>query len=126
VHLAALGAQAEHTARSTWITNLLAVGGLTVVGGDGDGAASPIEAAARFEATGASVAVVCSSDAVYAERATATVTALKDAGATFVALAGNPGDRRADLEAAGVDAFLHVGIDVLRALGDLHERLGLG
>jgi len=126
VHLAALGSQAEHTARSTWITNLLAVGGLTVVGGDGDGAASPIEAAARFEATGASVAVVCSSDTVYAERATATVTALKDAGATFVALAGNPGDRRADLEAAGVDAFLHVGIDVLRALGDLHERLGLG
>ena len=125
VHLATLGPMAEHTARSAWISNFLAVGGLSVDGGDGDGAASPIEAAARFEASGSSVVVVCSSDAVYAERAAATVTALKDAGASFVALAGNPADLRADLESAGVDAFLYLGVDVLGALGDLHERLGL-
>lgn len=125
VHLATLGALADHTARSTWIANFLAVGGLAADGGDLDGAASPIEAAARFEATDASVAVICSSDAVYAERAAATAMALKDAGASFVALAGHPGDLRADLEAAGVDAFFHVGVDVLAALGDLHHRLGL-
>lgn len=125
VHLAALGSLADHTARSTWITNLLAVGGLSVDGGDADGAASSIEAAATFERSNATVAVICSSDAVYAERATATATALKDAGASFVALAGHPGDRRADLEAAGVDAFFHAGIDVLAALHDLHERLGV-
>ena len=87
--------------------------------------AAPIEAAATFEAAHTSVAVICSSDAVYAERAAATATALKDAGAAFVALAGHPGDRRADLEAAGVDAFFHVGVDVLAALGDLHSRLEL-
>ena len=126
VHLAALGALADHTARSTWVTNFLAVGGLTAVGGDVDGAASPIEAAARFESIAATVAVICSSDAVYAERAAATATALKDAGASFVALAGHPGDLRGELEVAGVDAFFHVGVDVLGALGDLHERLGLG
>ena len=126
VHLAALGPLADHTARSTWITNFLAVGGVAVDGGgDVDGAASPIEAVARFDAADTTVAVLCSSDAVYAERAAATATALKGAGAAFVAFAGHPGEARADLEAAGVDAFLHVGVDVLAALRDLHERLGV-
>lgn len=125
VHLATLGSLADHAARSTWTGNLLAVGGLRVRGTDTDGAASPIEAAATFEASKAVVAIICSSDAVYAERAAATAMALKDAGATFVALAGHPGDHRAELEAAGVDAFFHVGTDVLASLGDLHDRLGL-
>jgi len=125
VHLAALGSLADHTARSTWITNFLAVGGLGVDGGELDGARSPIEAAATFEDAGATVAVICSSDAIYAERAAATATALKDAGAVFVALAGHPGELRPELEAAGVDAFFHVGVDVLAALRDLHERLDI-
>lgn len=123
VHLATLGALAEHTARSTWITNFCAVGGLSVDGGDTDGAASPIEAAAAFEAAPSPIAIICSSDGVYAERAAATATALKDAGASFVALAGHPGDLRDTLTAAGVDAFFHVGVDVLAALTDLHDRL---
>ena len=125
VHLATLGSLADHTARSTWIANFLAVGGIDALGGDDDGALSPLEASATFGASGASVAVICSSDAVYAERAAATATALKDEGADFVALAGHPGELRADLEAAGVDAFFHVGVDVLAALTDLHERLGV-
>ena len=57
--------------------------------------------------------------------ASATATALKDAGAAFVALAGHPGELRSELDAAGVDAFFHVGIDVLATLTDLHERLGI-
>ncbi|MEM8709180.1 MAG: methylmalonyl-CoA mutase family protein, partial [Actinomycetota bacterium] len=125
VHLAALGSLADHTARTTWITNLLAVGGLSAPGGDVDGAASPDAAVAAFAASGSAVAVICSSDAVYAERAVATAAALKAAGAELVALAGHPGDRRDELEAAGVDTFLHVGVDVLAALTDLHARLGV-
>lgn len=125
VHLAALGSLADHTARSTWVSNLLAVGGVAVGGADGDGAMSPIEAAAHFAEADGTIAVICSSDAVYAERAAATATALKDAGAAFVALAGHPGELRSELDAAGVDAFFHVGIDVLATLTDLHERLGI-
>ena len=124
VHLATLGSLADHTARSTWITNFVAVGGIEVEGGDGEGAMSPIEAVAQFEAAGPSVAVICGSDAVYAERAAATATALKGAGATFVALAGHPGELRDELTAAGVDAFFHVGVDVVEALTDLHHRIG--
>jgi methylmalonyl-CoA mutase len=125
VHLAALGPLATHTARSTWITNFLAVGGVAADSGDTDGSSSPIEAEARFSATGASVAVICSSDGVYAERAAATATALKEAGARKVVLAGAPGDLRDELLAAGVDEFWHVGVDVLDALTRLHADLGI-
>jgi len=102
----------------------LAVGGLDAIGGDVDGAVSAADAVAAFEQAGASVAVLCSSDPVYAELAVPVTTALKAAGADFVALAGNPGERRDELAAAGVDAFFHVGVDVLGALTDPHERLG--
>ncbi len=125
VHLATLGDLATHTARSTWVTNMLAVGGVVGAGADGDGALSPLEAEARFVEGGASVAVLCSSDAVYAERAASTVTALKEAGAALVAMAGEPGERRAALEATGVDEFWHEGIDVLDVLDRLHATLGV-
>lgn len=125
VHLATLHDLATHTARSAWIANLLAVGGIAADGGDTDGATSPIEAEARFVDSGCTVAVICSSDGVYAERAAATATALKEAGALHVVLAGAPGDLRAELDAAGVDEYWHVGVDVLDALTRLHATLGL-
>lgn len=125
VHLAALGDLATHTARSTWITNFLAVGGIAALGGDADGSASPIEAEARFAESGATVAVICSSDGVYAERAAATATALKEAGALRVVVAGAPGELRDELLAAGVDEFWHVGVDVLDALTRIHADLGI-
>ena len=124
VFLAALGDLATHTARSTWVTNLLAVGGVAAVGAEADGSASPLEAEARFADSGLRVAVLCSSDGVYEERAAATATALKEAGATKVAVAGAPGDLRPELDAAGVDEYWHVGIDVLDTLTRLPRRAG--
>lgn len=125
VHVAALGELAAHAARSTWVLNLLAIGGVSGDGGDADGSASPLEAEARFAESGAAVAVICSSDGMYAERAASTATALREAGAARVILAGAPGDLRQELEAAGVDEFWHVGIDVLDALTRLHADLGI-
>jgi methylmalonyl-CoA mutase len=125
VFVAALGDLAAHTARSTWITNFLAVGGVAAVGAEADGSQSPLEAEARFSASGSSVAVICSSDAVYGERAAATATALKEAGARKVVVAGSPGDLRAELGAAGVDEYWHVGVDLLDVLGRLHVDLGV-
>ncbi len=125
VFLAGLGSLAEHTARSAWTTNLLAVGGIAAIGGDIDGAVSPIEAEARFADSDCTVAVICSSDGIYAERAAATATALKEAGATLVALAGQPGGLRDELFAAGVDEFWHMGIDALSTLERLHGTLGI-
>ncbi len=120
VFAAALGDLATHTARSTWVSNLLAVAGVALVGAQGDGAMSPLEAEARFIESGCSVAVICSSDDLYALRATATATALKEAGAHMVALAGSP-----HIDVAGVDEYWYDGMDVIVTLRRLHELLGV-
>ena len=57
--------------------------------------------------------------------ATDVAKALKAAGAEQVYLAGHPGERRADYEAAGIDGFIHIGVDVLAVLQDAHDKLGV-
>lgn len=128
VFLANLGPVSTHTARATFAKNLFEAGGLraaTSERGSTTGFAAAEEAAADFAASGARLVCLCSSDALYEQHATATATALKAAGASVVYLAGNPGDRRAAEEAAGVDEFVHVGVDVLDILGRAQRALGL-
>lgn len=125
VHIAALGDSATHTARSSWVSNLLAVGGVIGSGGQEPGSFSPLEAEARFSESGAPVAVICSTDAVYALRGVGTALALREAGAQRVILAGRGGDLRSDLEAAGVDEFWFHGMDVVEALTRLHSDFGI-
>ena len=126
VAVAALGPEAAHGPRTTWVRNLLAAGGVAAAGGQGDGAASPVEAAAAFAAGPDRVAVITGSDQAYAERGSAVARALKAAGAVTVAMAADPadsGDGWADALAAGVDELWHEGMDVLGALGRLHAAL---
>ena len=125
VHVAALGDLGTHTARSTWVSNLLFVGGVVGLGAHEPGSQSPLEAEARFSESGASVAVVCSTDSMYAKRGVATALALREAGAKRVILAGQPGDLCSDLQAAGVDEFWYQGMDVVEALTRLHVDLGV-
>ena len=115
--LASLGAVAVHTARTTFSANLLAVGGISAIGGDGHDA--PAQAASAWAASGSTVAVVCSSDEVYRLQAADTVAALKEAGCRYVLLAGRPDDRW------GADGYIYMGCDALAALRAIHERLGL-
>lgn len=123
VFLANLGPVATHTARATFATNFFAAGGIGVLTNDGfDDADS---AAVVFRASGAPVAVICSSDDMYAEWGTHTAEALKATGCKRVYLAGNPGDRRAEYETAGVDEFIAIGSDVVATLTSLHELLGV-
>ncbi len=123
VFLASLGPVIEHTARSTWIKNYLAAGG--IAGLASDGYASAEEAAKAFKASGASAACICSSDALYAEHAEATAKALKAVGAKLVLMAGRPGEREAALKAAGVDQFLFAGADAVATLKGLQDKLGI-
>ena len=128
VFLANLGPVAVHTARATFAKNLFEAGGIRAVTSDrgaASGLATADEAADDFSASGARIACLCSSDAVYAEQAEAAAKALKAAGAERVYLAGNPGDRRAAEEQAGVDEFVHVGVDVLQVLAGAHALLGI-
>ena len=117
IFLATLGTQAEFTARATFAQNLFEAGGIETLGGDGADLPALAEA---FKAAATSLACLCSSDKVYAERAAAAAQTLKAAGARHVYLAGRPGELEAALKAAGVQSFVYEGCD---ARGDTEERL---
>jgi methylmalonyl-CoA mutase len=121
IFVASMGEIADHNVRTTWSKNYLAAGGIAAV--ISDGYKTPEAAAEAFKASGASVACICSSDAVYAQLAQPTAQALKAAGATFVLMAGRPGGDEAALKAAGVDQFLFAGLDAVATLKRLQERL---
>ena len=118
VFLARLGPLADHAARSTWMTNLLAVGGIETCT-QSDGFTASGAAGAAFAQSGATIAVITGSDASYAEIGEATAQALKSAGAKRVVLAGRPGGDEAQLRSAGVNAFVFAGQDVVAFLDNL-------
>ncbi|MEV7643629.1 methylmalonyl-CoA mutase family protein [Streptomyces rubiginosohelvolus] len=117
VFVAALGPAAAHTARVSFAVNLFGAGGIEAVH-------DPVSvdadtAAGALAASGASVAVLCSSDALYAEQAEQVAGALKSAGAAQVFLAGRPG------EYAGVDAHVFAGCDAVAVLTSVLDRMGV-
>jgi methylmalonyl-CoA mutase len=123
VFLATLGPAAAHTARASFAANLFQAGGLaTPTSGS---STDPAEIIAAFRASGASVACLASSDRLYVEHAGAVATALTEAGAGPIWLAGSPGERAAQYSAAGIDRFVFSGVNALEALRDVHEQAGI-
>ncbi len=114
VTLATLGPLARHSARVTWMANLLGAGGVR---------AQPV-AADEVDAPGPLV-VICGDDEAYATEAAPTAHRLREAGAGEVWLAGRPGDHESAWREAGIDRFVHVGVDVLDGLRRAHELLEL-
>ena len=110
VFLANLGALARHLPRATFATNLLQAGGLDVLGNEGFETAESL--AAAFKASGATQACVCGHEDDYAQ-APQIISALRDAGAQTILLAGRPRDL------AGVDAFVYLGCDAITVLQSL-------
>ncbi len=117
IFLANLGTPAEFTARATFAKNFFEAGGIEAFGNDGFASRDALVAA--FRASGARLACLCSSDAVYAREAVATAQALRDAGAMLL-LAGRPGTLEAALTQAGVRGFVFAGCDALAALRTTH------
>lgn len=123
VFLANLGPLEVHTARATWITNLLNGGGIKCVDAGGfDDAAS---VAAAFARSGCAQACICTTDARVVSHGADTAQALHQAGAKRVLLAGRPGDNEAELMAAGVDAFLFLGADAQSLVEDVLRTDGV-
>lgn len=122
VFFANLGPLSETTARAGFARNLLSVAGLATPGSEAvyPDPASLLEA---WRGSGARAAVLCGTDARYAEEAATTAAALKAAGCGTVILAGKPADE-AGLRAAGVDAFIFAGQDAVAALASLLDALG--
>jgi methylmalonyl-CoA mutase len=104
VYLATLGPPAVHAARLGFARNLFQAGGFRLVDG-------PPE---DFAAAGTPVACLCSADALYSAEA---VTALRDAGARHVWLAGK-GEH-------GADGYVWTGCDALAVLRTTADLLGV-
>ena len=115
-----LGPLSEHNIRTTFAANLLASGGVETVN------PGPLDTAgiaqAVSDAGGAVVAVVCGTDARYAEEASGAVEAARAAGVSHIYLAG---PEKAVAEAANKpDEYLTAKIDAIAALSALLTRLG--
>ncbi|MEU4108004.1 methylmalonyl-CoA mutase family protein [Streptomyces sp. NPDC027717] len=106
IFLATLGPAAEHTARASFAANLFQAGGIEPV------------TTGNFEESGATEAVLCSSDARYAEEAEQAAEALRAAGARQVHLAGRPA------EYTGVDTYVFAGCDAVAVLSATLDRMG--
>ncbi|WP_306150060.1 MULTISPECIES: methylmalonyl-CoA mutase subunit beta [unclassified Roseibium] len=123
IFLATLGPLAQFTARATWLASAFAAGGLKASEAAVYGSVE--EMAAAFKESGAALACIVSSDAVYENEAEAAAKALSDGGAKHIYLAGKPGDKEAAYRSAGVGTFVFAGCDILELLRDAHSLLGL-
>jgi methylmalonyl-CoA mutase len=112
VFLATMGTIASHTARATFATNLFAAGGIAVdVAGPTDGVEQVLAAYG-----GQPVACLGGADPTYAEWGAELVAALREAGASWVIVAGKPGQ-------LGVDDSCAMGVDALEFLTRTRENL---
>ena len=114
VFLATLGSAADYTGRTGFAHNLFAIAGID----------SQLGTPEQFADSGAGMAILCSSDSLYAEGGADAAMALKAAGAKQLYLAGRPGDLEASLNAAGVDGFIFAGIDITETLGQVLAFFG--
>jgi methylmalonyl-CoA mutase len=120
IFLANLGRLSDFTTRAAFAKNFFEAGGIEAV--TNDGFASRDEMVAAFKGSGARLACLCASDAVYASEAVAAAHALAAAGARL-ALAGRPGEQEQALRSAGIEAFIFAGCDMLAALRKAHGAI---
>ncbi|MGC4932341.1 methylmalonyl-CoA mutase family protein [Gordonia sp. DT30] len=113
-----LGSVAEHNGRTTFVTNLLAAGGIEAVNPGPMDATGVADAAA---AAATPIAVLCGTRQRYADEGPTALAAVRAAGLTRVLLAGPAKEWPAGDD--GPDAELRVGIDAVTALTDLFDRL---
>lgn len=116
-----LGAATDFTARTSFAKNFFEAGGIETIPGEG---VSTIEAAVvSFKASGAGIAVICSSDSQYLHIGIELASALKSAGCSRLYLAGKP-DNLDEMFKAGVDESIYMGCDVIDALERAYDVLG--
>lgn len=123
VFLATFGTPADFTARATFAKSFFEAGGIEAVGNDGVKDTAAL--AAAFTASGASLACLCSSDAVYAAQAAEAATALHSAGSRHIYLAGRPGEHEAAFCDAGIGTFVFAGCDALATLRSAYDAIGV-
>jgi len=119
-----MGPLRDHKARADFSRGFLGVGGYEAT--SPPGFKTPEEAAAAYAASGARLAVICSTDENYPALVPPLVQCLRAINpAALIALAGCPPDQVEMLKKAGVDEFIHLRADAVEVLGRLHQALGI-
>ncbi|WP_019202998.1 methylmalonyl-CoA mutase family protein [Tsukamurella sp. 1534] len=116
IRMVTIGTVAQYNARSTFLTNLLASGGIETVL---DAEEQKAGTATVDGSPGARITVLAGSDTGYAEEGEALARSLRDEG-DLVLLAGKPGT----VDDGMIDFYLHAKIDAAAVLDDLLTRLG--
>ena len=122
IFLANFGPLAAFNARATFARNLFEAGGIEAIANDGFADAQAM--AAAFAQSGAKIACICSSDALYADSAPACAQALINAGAKMIWLAGRPGEDEQAQRAAGVARYAFAGCDAAALLEEALDIAG--
>jgi methylmalonyl-CoA mutase len=120
IFLANLGTLAEFTPRAAFAKNFFEAGGIEAV--MNDGFKDRNEMVAAFRASGAKLACLCSSDAVYEIQAVDAAKSLSQAGANHIYLAGRPKKQDA-YRAAGIGTLIFAGCNVLATLTAAHDMI---
>jgi methylmalonyl-CoA mutase len=119
-----MGSLKEHKARADFSRGFFSVGGYDVI--SPAGFKTPEDAVAAFAGSGASVAVICSTDDNYPALVPpicAGIHALNPA--ALIILAGFPQDQIEAHKNSGIGGFIHLRADVLQVLSSIHTHLGI-
>lgn len=125
VFLAKIGPVLQHKARADFAAGFFAPGGFEIIAKQSFSTAG--EAAAAAAASGAQIAVLCSTDETYPELVPAFATAVRTARPDLtLALAGLPADDavRAAFTTAGIDLFIHLRASAEETLAQLLTKIG--
>jgi methylmalonyl-CoA mutase len=123
VFLFTYGNLAMRKARAGFATNFFGVAGYQVI--DNAGFATISEGVKAALESKANIIVFCSSDEEYAEMASAATDIKKKVSTTKIVVAGNPKELMEQLNAAGVDSYIHVRTNLLESLAEFNEALGI-
>ena len=125
VFLCNMGPVPQHKARADFSASFMEVAHFEVL--RNNGFATVEEAVAAAAASGADVAVICSTDDSYPELVPGLAQGIKAAAPKMkVILAGAPApDMKESYAAAGVDEYIHVKANCLQILTDIQKERGI-
>ena len=124
VFVAAVGSPSETRAVTTFVTNLLAAGGMIAVVGEGlDG---PEALVTGFAASGSRAAIICASPEQAPEVIPLLAREIKALRGRRLFVVGKPGRLESAWRDAGVDGFIQRNVDAIALLTDLHASEGVG
>jgi methylmalonyl-CoA mutase len=132
VFLVTIGRPADFSVRAGFAKALFEAGGIRAIGGEES--LQTVEITAAFQASGAQVACLCSSDGLYDSPASDNLenvdTLAQDAarrltaaGCRFIARAGRPSVHEVQDRARGIHGFVFSGVDAVEFLRQVFEKI---